>query len=573
MVLALWTGELGATLGRYRSTLVTVAILSALLNVLVLAGSFYLMMIYDSVLPSHSLPTLVGLFALVTIAYAFQGLFEHGRGKLLSSVGSQLERQLSRRVQRAMADMARLGGKSSGDGLAPMRDLDQVRSFLVSTGPATLLDLPWVGFFLIVLGLLHYWLGLFALAGAAVLIALTVATHKIGVEPTRDLARLTAERSGQAETTLHHVEVLTVLGMRGAMERRWEAINQGYLAAQDRLSGVAGKLGSFSKVFRLFLQSAILSVGALLVIDGKASGGVIFAASLLFGRALAPVDMAIGNWRSFTATRASWSRLNELLDAVPASTAGEVALPLPSHDLRVEGVQAAPPGHPLPAVSNVSFALEAGSVLGVIGPSGAGKSSLARTLVGAWAPRRGTVRLDGAAVDQWPAERLGQAIGYLPQSVELFDGTIAENIGRFTAQPDSDAVIAAAKLAGVHEMIVRMPLGYETAIGRDGSWLSAGQRQRIGLARALYGDPFLLVLDEPNSNLDQEGEVALEAAIAAARERGCIVIVVAHRPAILAQATHIVLLRNGRMEGFGPRDEVLAPLLRQGDGPKLPAAA
>lgn len=569
----LWTGELGAALRRYRSALAAVALLSALLNVLVLAGSIYLMMIYDSVLPSHSIPTLVGLFALVTIAYGFQGLFEHGRGKLLSSVGSQLERQLSHRVQRAMADMVRLGGKAAGDGLAPMRDLDQVRGFLLGTGPATLLDLPWVGFFLIILGLLHYWLGLFALVGAAVLIALTVATHKIGVAPTRDLARLTAERSAQAETTVHHVEVLTVLGMRGAMERRWEAINHGYLAAQDRLSAAAGKLGGFSKVFRLFLQSAILSVGALLVIDGKASGGVIFAASLLFGRALAPVDMAIGNWRSFTATKASWTRLNELLHAVPAEAASNIALPLPKNDLRVEGLQAAPPGHLMPAVSNVSFALEAGSVLGVIGPSGAGKSSLARTLVGAWAPRRGTVRLDGASIDQWSAERLGPAIGYLPQSVELFDGTIAENIARFAPNPDSEGVIEAARLAGVHDLIVRMPLGYETPIGRDGSWLSAGQRQRVGLARALYGKPFLLVLDEPNSNLDQAGEVALEAAIAEAAARGCIVIVVAHRPAILARATHIVLLRDGRMDGFGPRDEVLTPLLRQADGLKLPTAA
>lgn len=349
--MALWTGELGAALRRYRSTLVTVAVLSALLNVLVLAGSIYLMMIYDSVLPSHSIPTLVGLFALVTIAYGFQGLFEHGRGKLLSSVGSQLERQLSRRVQRAMADIVRLGGKTTGDGLAPMRDLDQVRSFLASTGPATLLDLPWVGFFLIVLGLLHYWLGLFALVGAAVLVALTVATHKIGTEPTRNLARLTAERSGQAETTLRHVEVLTVLGMRGAMERRWDDINHGYLAAQDQLASAAGKLGSFSKVFRLFLQSAILSVGALLVIDGKASGGVIFASSLLFGRALAPVDMAISNWRSFTATRASWARLNELLQLVPAAAPENVALPLPSHGLQLEAVQATPPGHPLPVRS------------------------------------------------------------------------------------------------------------------------------------------------------------------------------------------------------------------------------
>ena len=569
----LWTGELGSALRRYRATLVTVALLSALLNVLVLAGSFYLMMVYDSVLPSHSLPTLIGLFTLVTIAYGFQGLFEHGRGKLLASVGSQLERQLSRRVQRAMSDMVRLGGKTDGDGLAPMRDLDQVRSFLVSTGPATLLDLPWIPFFLVVLGMLHYWLGLFALAGAIVLIALAVATHRIGVEPTRELASLTAERSSQAENALRHSEVLSVLGMRGAMERRWHMINQSYLAAQDRLSDAAGKLGSFSKVFRLFLQSAILSVGALLVIDGKASGGVIFAASLLFGRALAPVDMAIANWRSFTATKTSWGRLNELLEAIPEVASSNIALPLPQNELRLEGVQAAPPGHPMPSVSNVGFAVEAGSVVGVIGPSGAGKSSLARTIVGAWLPRRGSVRLDGATIDQWPAERLGAAIGYLPQSVELFDGTIAENIARFATNPDSDAVIEAAKLAGVHEMIVRMPLGYETPIGRDGSWLSAGQRQRVGLARALYGNPFLLVLDEPNSNLDQEGEVALEAAIAHARDRGCIVIVVAHRPAILARATHVVLLRNGRMEGFGPRDEVLAPLLRQGDGRKLPAAA
>lgn len=571
--MTLWTGELGASLKRYRSTLTAVAVLSGLLNVLVLAGSFYLMSIYDSVLPSNSIPTLVGLFLLVTLAYGFQGLFEHGRGKLLCSVGTQLERQLSRRVQHAMADMARLGGKGVGDGLAPMRDLDQVRGFLLSTGPATLLDLPWIGFFLIVLGLLHYWLGLFALAGAAVLVALTVITHKVGAKPTRDLARLTAERSGQAETTLRHVEVLTVLGMRRAMERRWEAINKDYLDAQDRLSGAASKLGSFSKVFRLFLQSAILSVGALLVIDGQASGGVIFAASLLFGRALAPVDMAIGNWRNFTATRASWGRLNELLAAVPATASSNVLLPLPSRELVVEGLQVAPPGHPVAAVSNVGFTLEAGSVLGVIGPSGAGKSSLARTLVGAWAPRRGAVRLDGATIDQWSSERLGQAIGYLPQSVELFDGTIAENIARFSAKPDSEAVIAAARLAGVHEMVVRMPMGYDTPIGRDGSWLSAGQRQRIGLARALYGDPFLLVLDEPNSNLDQEGEAALEAAIGAARARGCIVIVVAHRPAILGQASHVILLRGGRMEGFGPRDDVLAPLLRPNEARKLPAAA
>ena len=570
--MTIWTGELGVTLRRYRTTLITVAVLSALLNVLVLVGSFYLMMIYDSVLPSHSLATLAGLFMLVTLAYAFQGLFEHGRGKLLASTGAQLERQLGQRVQRAMAEMVRLGGRTSGDGLGPMRDLDQVRGFLNSSGPATLLDLPWVVFFLLILGLLHYWLGLFALAGALVLLALAWLTHRLGVEPTRDLARLTAERSGEAEATLRHVEVLTVLGMRGAMERRWEETNQRYLAAQDRLSGAASRLGGLAKVLRLFLQSAILTVGALLVVDGKASGGVIFAASLLFGRALAPVDMAIANWRSFAATRVSWARLNELLRVVPQSLQGEVALPLPKRELRLENVIVAPPGQRAPAVSNVSFGLEAGSVLGVIGPSGAGKSSLVRTIVGAWPPRAGAVRLDGAALEQWPAERLGRAIGYLPQTVELFEGTIAENIARFAASPDSDAVMAAAQIAGVHDLIVGMEHGYQTPIGQDGAWLSAGQRQRIGLARALYGDPFLIVLDEPNSNLDQDGEAALERAIELASGRGCVVVVVAHRPAILARTSHIILLRGGRVDGFGPRDEVLTPLLRPGGGRTLPTS-
>lgn len=565
----IWGGELGLTMRRYRGALIAVAALSALLNVLVLAGSFYLLAIYDSVLPSHSIPTLVGLFVLVTIAYGFQGLFEHGRSKLLSSIGMQLERQLSSRVQRAMADLARHSGRTSGDGLGPMRDLDQVRSFLSGTGPAALIDLPWIVFFLIVLGLLHYWLGLFALVGALILVAITALTHRIGREPTRDVARLTAERSAGAETALRHAEVLSVLGMRSAMERRWDEINQGYLAAQDRLSSAAGKLGSAAKVFRLFLQSAILTVGALLVIDGEASGGIIFAASLLFGRALAPVDMAIVNWRGFTAARDSWYRLNHLLAAVPASSASDVSLPRPARELQVAGLQVAAPGQSEPVVSNVSFTLDAGSVLGVIGPSGAGKSSLVRTIVGAWPPRRGDVRLDGAAIGQWDAERLGQAIGYLPQAVELFDGTIAENIARFQPEAGSEAIIAAATSAGVHDLIVRLPEGYATPVGHGGTWLSAGQRQRIGLARALFGNPFLLVLDEPNSNLDQEGDMALDRAIGEMRDRGCIVIVVAHRPAILAQTSHIVLLRNGRMEGFGPRDELLVPLLQRADGAKL----
>ena len=554
-------GELGAAVARYRTAFLTVALLSALLNFLLLGGSFYMMLVYDSVLPSHSIPTLFGLLAMVIVVYIFQGMFDLGRSAILASVGAGLERQLAPRVQTAISEMALHGGRTAGDGLTPMRDLDQVRGFLASNGPAALIDLPWILFFLLILFALHVWLGVIALAGAILLVGLTWLTDLMTREPTRQMSQIASYRSGYAEANLRHVEILTALGMRERMRLRWERINGEYLKAQGSLAHTASLLGGISRVFRMFLQSAVLTVGALLVIDGKASGGVIFASSILFGRALAPVDSAIANWRNFAAARGGWQRLNDLLARVPASVASSVALPLPSRELVVRDLFVAPPGTQRVTVQGANFALKAGDAVAVIGPSGAGKTTLGRALIGLWRPQRGTIRLDGATLDQWSGEQLGEAIGYLPQAVELLDGSVAQNIARFVPFADSELVMAAAREAGVHDMIVQLPQGYDTPVGRDGAELSAGQRQRIGLARALFGKPFLVLLDEPNSNLDADGDAALEQAIASVRERLGIVIVVAHRPSVLSQVSHALFLRGGRMEAFGGRDEVLEKVL------------
>lgn len=555
--------ELGAAIAQYRFAFWAVAALSAVLNVLLLGGSIYMMMIYDSVLPSHSVPTLVGLFLLITIVYLFQGFFDAARTRILSDVGASLDQKMSRRVQGATAAAAARGVRLPGDGLTAMRDLDQIRSFLASSGPAALIDLPWILFFLGVLTLLHVWLGVAALAGALILIGLTVLTDRATREPSKRLAHIAGHRNAAAETSLRHVEMLTALGMRGRMLDRWEHVNRAYLAAQDSLTRSVGLLGGMSKIFRLFLQSGILTVGALLVIEGKASGGVIFASSILSGRALAPVDQAIANWRGFVGARLGWARLSEMLSRIPSAPEIGLVLPAPHKDLSVQQLTSGPPGVQRAVIQGIDFSLKAGEALGIVGPSASGKTSLARALMGLWPVLRGGVRLDGAMLDQWESDMLGRHIGYLPQTVELLDGTVAESIARMEPGAPDEAVIAAAKAAGVHDMIVRLPRGYDTPVGNGGSELSAGQRQRIGLARALYLDPFLVVLDEPNSNLDAAGELALSEAIAGVRRRQGIAVIIAHRPSALTQVSHVLVLRDGMMEMFGARDEVLAKITPQ----------
>ena len=552
-------GELWDVVRDYRQVFIVVLGVSAILNVLLLGGSLYMMMVYDSVLPSRSIPTLVGLAILVMIVYAFQGFFENMRAGMLADVANAVEQKLSGRVQGAISQLALAGQKLPGDGLGPMRDLENVRAFL-SSGAVAMIDLPWILFFLGVLFALHVWLGVTTLVGAVVLFSLTLITNRVMKQPAEQLSQLSAHRNGAAETNLRHVELLTALGMRNRMQQRWGRSNSAYAAAQNKLARSGAALGGLSKMLRLALQSLILTVGALLVLDDKASGGVIFASSILSARALAPVDQAIVNWKGFISARIGWLTLSEMLKRVPAPQPVALRLPRPERRLEVEKLVVAPPGSRQMTVNGATFQLSAGDACAVIGPSGAGKSSLGRALIGAWRPARGTIRFDGASLDQWDPEHFGEWGGYLPQSVELLDGTIAQNIARFDPDATSEGVLAAAKAAAVHDLITSLPQGYETRVGTNGEALSGGQRQRIGLARALYGDPFFILLDEPNSNLDGEGEAALAAAIASVRKRGGILVVISHRADILGRVSHIMLLRGGRMEAFGPAAEIMARL-------------
>ena len=552
-------GELWDVVRDYRQVFIVVLGVSAILNVLLLGGSLYMMMVYDSVLPSRSIPTLIGLAILVMIVYAFQGFFENMRAGMLADVANAVEQKLSGRVQGAISQLALAGQKLPGDGLGPMRDLENVRAFL-SSGAVAMIDVPWILFFLGVLFALHVWLGVTTLVGAVVLFSLTLITNRVMKQPAEQLSQLSAHRNGAAETNLRHVELLTALGMRNRMQQRWGRSNSAYAAAQNKLARSGAALGGLSKMLRLALQSLILTVGALLVLDDKASGGVIFASSILSARALAPVDQAIVNWKGFISARIGWLTLSEMLKRVPAPQPVALRLPRPERRLEVEKLVVAPPGSRQMTVNGATFQLSAGDACAVIGPSGAGKSSLGRALIGAWRPARGTIRFDGASLDQWDPEHFGEWVGYLPQSVELLDGTIAQNIARFDPDATSEGVLAAAKAAAVHDLITGLPQGYETRVGTDGEALSGGQRQRIGLARALYGDPFFILLDEPNSNLDGEGEAALAAAIASVRKRGGILVVISHRADILGRVSHIMLLRGGRMEAFGPAAEIMARL-------------
>jgi ATP-binding cassette subfamily C protein len=548
-------------------------LLSAVLNVLLLSGSLYMMIVYDTVLPSRNLPSLFGLLGLMIVAYLFQAVFDAMRSRILADIGSGMDRELAPRVQSAMSSFRLRGGNVTGDGLTPMRDLDQVRGFLCGPGPATLMDLPWVAFFLAVLAMLHVWLGITAIVGVLILVWVAFVTDRVTNTSTQQLTELSAYRSAIADDNLRHVEIFKALGMTTRLRDRWISVNTIFLGLQDRLTDRLTLLGGASKVFRMFLQSAMLTVGAWLVIDGKASAGIIFASSILSGRALAPIDTAIANWRSFVSTRASWRRLDLMFGQLPPDPTFAVALPKPHRDLLVEHLVVAPPGGSVATLQGVTFLLNAGDALGIIGSSASGKTTLAKAILGLWRPSRGAIRIDGAEHGQWDADDLGESIGYLPQAVELLEGTVAENISRFATSPSSAGIIAASRAAAVHDLIVKLPDGYATQVGSAGTNLSAGQRQRIGLARALYNDPFLVVLDEPNSNLDAQGEQALEYAIAGVRARGGIVLVIAHRPSALAQASHILVMQDGRQEIFGSRDEVLAKMAARSAIAREPAVA
>jgi PrtD family type I secretion system ABC transporter len=553
--------ELGEALHACRNAFIGVGVMSCMINLLYLTGSLFMLEVYDRVLPSRSVPTLVGLAILAGGLYIAQGVLDLIRVRILGRIGTSLDESLNSRVFDTVVRLPlKVGGRN--EGLQPLRDLDNVRSFLSGMGPGAFFDLPWLPFYLAICFAFHVMIGLTALAGAIILVALTILTEFMTRAPARDAMGLAARRSELAATSRRNAEVLVAMGMFGRMNRLWNEANQKYLAGNQRAADVSGGLGAVSKVLRMTLQSAVLAVGAYLVIHQEATGGIIIAGSILSARALAPVDLAIAHWKGFVAARQSWFRLNGLLSSMPVP-AVQTQLHDPSKRLSVESVSMAPPGDQKVIVQDVTFALEAGTALGVIGPSGSGKSSLVRALVGVWQPFRGKVRLDGAALDQWSSDVLGRHIGYLPQDVELFAGSVAQNISRFDPEAQSEAIIAAAKEAGVHDMIIKMREGYDTPVGEQGAALSAGQAQRVALARALYGDPFLIVLDEPNSNLDTEGDEALTRAIRGARERGAIVVVVAHRPVGIEGVDQLLVLRDGRMQAFGPKETVLGQVLQR----------
>jgi ATP-binding cassette subfamily C protein len=404
-------------------------------------------------------------------------------------------------------------------------------------------------------------IGATALGGAIILVGLTLLTEFLSRQPVKSAAIYSAARNRLADATRRNAEVLAAMGMSAHLLAHWAKLSNAYLDQHRVANDVSVGLGTTGRILRMMLQSAVLAVGAYLVIQ-QASGGIIIASSILTGRALAPVDLAIANWKGFISARQSWQRLKQLFATLP-SLPIPLQLPAPVESIAVEGLFIAAPGDQKLLVTDVNFVLKAGNALGIIGASASGKSSLARALVGVWRPVRGTVRLDGAAIEQWCPSALGAHIGYLPQDVELIEGSIAENISRFVPNPPPESVISAAKAAGVHDLIVNLPSGYNTLIGEQGALLSAGQKQRIALARALYGNPFLVVLDEPNSNLDAEGEDALTKAILGVRARGGVVIVVAHRSSALAAVGHILTMAQGKQQVFGPKDEVLSRLTRR----------
>ena len=548
--------ELKAALRKLRGAFITVAIFSGFLNVLMLAPSLYMLQVYDRVLTSRNETTLVFLTLLLVGALIFMGALEAIRTWVLVRVGARLDGELNARVFNATFERSLM--QSGSNATQPIHDLNTLRQTL--TGPAllTLFDAPWMPIYLLVISLFSVELGIFALVGALLLAALAVVNEKIS-KPKLDEAQ---KYSSQSQNALNHhlrnAEVIEALGMLPSIRKRWHSLHEKQIQHQASASDQAAIMGGLSKFIRITMQSLALGYGALLVLEGKISPGSMIAASILVSRALAPVEMLVGNWKQIITGRTAYARVNDLFASYPVRQHG-MPLTVPKGAVRFDNVAASAPGFTLPILKNLNFGIAAGESVAIIGPSGAGKSTLARLLVGVWPATAGTVRLDGADLYQWNKDELGPHLGYLPQDIELFDGTVAENISRF-GDVDANKVIKAAERAGVHGLILRLPNGYDTPLGVGGSVLSGGQKQRIGLARALYGDPALVVLDEPNSNLDEVGEKALSATIMDLTARGTTIVLITHRIASLDVIQKIMLLGDGTVRAYGPRAEMLAAM-------------
>jgi ATP-binding cassette subfamily C protein len=551
--------ELKQARAESRPLLWFVGIFSACVNLLMLTGPIFMLQVYDRVLGSRSEATLVALAALVAFLYLMMGILDYVRGRLLSRVGARFQARLDKRVFSAAIENSASSDRNAS--AAGVRDLETVQRFMASPVLSAFFDVPFTPIFLAGIFIFHPWLGLLAVGGGAVLVATTLMNQAQTREPVLRSGQATAEADRMSERLRGEADMVQSLGMRGAAFTRWQAIRARALSLGLTASDAQGGYTAGTKTFRLFLQSAMLGLGAYLVLQEQMTAGGMIAASILMGRALAPIEMAVGQWSLVQGALRSWDNLAELLTKVPERPR-RTDLPRPRAILDVASLTVLPPGEHQASLRMASFRLEPGEAIGVIGPSGSGKSTLARALTGAWPPAGGAVRLDGATLDQYDPDTLGSYIGYLPQKVQLFDGTIAENIARLAPGARDEDIIAAAKKADAHEMILKQPRGYDTYLSMTGGNLSGGQIQRVGLARALYGDPVILVLDEPNSNLDNEGSLALNEAIRTMKAEGKGVLIMAHRPAAIQECNKLLVLEGGAVRAFGPRDEVLSKMVR-----------
>jgi len=560
------TSELADALKAFRNSFFTVGVFSLFVNVLMLVPSIYMMQVYDRVLASGNQTTLLMITLLLMGLFVLMGLLEMIRSFVLVRVGARLDLKMNPRVFTAAFErnLVQPGSNTAQS----LHDLSTLRSTFGGNALVALFDTPWLPIYLWVIYAFSTELGHFTLGGAILLAILAVVNERVS-KPLLDSAqKIGSQSNNMAANNLRNAEVIEAMGMLPQIRRRWTELHTRYLREQTLASDRAAMMASATKVVRMAMQSLVLGYGALLTIDGKMTAGMMIAASILTGRALAPMELLIGNWKQLITGRAAYQRLTELLTAFPPRRTG-MKLPAPRGDLTFEGVMATAPGSRVAILSGVSFAIGAGEMVAVIGPSASGKSTLSRLIVGVWPAVQGSVRLDGADVYSWSKDELGPYVGYLPQDIELFDGTVAENIARF-GELDPQKVVAAAQMAGMHDLILQMPKGYDTPLGSGGSSLSGGQRQRVGLARALYGNPSLIVLDEPNSNLDEAGEVALAETLRNVKAQGKTIVLVTHRMSTLSVCDKILLLVEGQVKAFGPRDQVLAALSQQRRGPGAP---
>jgi PrtD family type I secretion system ABC transporter len=552
--------ELRAAIGEYKGALIAVGLFSAVVNILMLTGPLFMLQVYDRVLASRSSATLLVLLGIVIFLYGMMGFLDHLRGRILARIGAGFQAKLDGRVFEAVLRQSEVPAfrdrPASG-----LRDLSTIQGFLASPLPGAIFDLPWAPFFVVLLFIFHPLMGWFAVAGAVLLVILAVWNQVATKQSQEDAVKTAAEADSRTEITRKQIETVRGLGMTAPLVALWNKARKESLEALMNAADAGGGIAATTKAFRMFLQSGILALGAWLVLQGQLTGGAMIAGSILLGRALAPIEQSVGQWGQMQRTSLSWRTLDKLLAAVKQSTA-PMTLPRPTANLSVQNLAVVPLGEKVPTVQGLSFEVQPGQAVAVIGASASGKSSLARALVGLWPAIHGSIRLGGAELGQYDRDRLGRLFGYLPQDVVLFPGTVHENIARFEANAKPEDVVKAAKTAGAHDLILGLPQGYDTLLMENGGKLSGGQRQRVGLARAFYGDPVVLVLDEPNSSLDEPGMHALNQAIVNAKRAGQSVLIMSHRSSALAECDKVLMLENGRQRAFGPRDEVMQRVSR-----------